>query len=195
MKMRAAVLEDFGKPLEVQEIELAEPRAGEVLVRVRATSLNRGELLGGKPGAPAKAGGGECAGEVVKLGEGVTGVAVGDRLMGRCAGGFAELALMDAREAMGVPKAMAWEEAAATPPSSPKSLTAIPLPSRACEWFFPRRSITSSRSVSRKTRRTDGSMPPTMDLHGQPSLRVLLRDELGVAPSEAVQDSYLRLLG
>ena len=35
--------------------------------------------------------------------------------MGRCAGGFAELALMDAREAMRVPKAMAWEEAAATP--------------------------------------------------------------------------------
>ena len=42
-------------------------------------------------------------------------MAVGDRLMGRCAGGFAELALMDAREAMRVPKGMAWEEAAATP--------------------------------------------------------------------------------
>ena len=104
-----------GTGVELRETPTPEPKAGEVLVRVRATSLNRGELLGGKPGAPAKAGGGECAGEVVKLGEGVTGVAVGDRLMGRCAGGFAELALMDAREAMGVPKAMAWEEAAATP--------------------------------------------------------------------------------
>jgi NADPH2:quinone reductase len=104
-----------GTGVELRETPTPEPKAGEVLVRVRATSLNRGELLGGKPGAPAKAGGGGCAGEVVKLGEGVTGVAVGDRLMGRCAGGFAELALMDAREAMGVPKAMAWEEAAATP--------------------------------------------------------------------------------
>ena len=104
-----------GTGVELRETPTPEPKAGEVLVRVRATSLNRGELLGGKPGAPAKAGGGECAGEVVKLGEGVTGVAVGDRLMGRCAGGFAELALMDAREAMRVPKGMAWEEAAATP--------------------------------------------------------------------------------
>ena len=104
-----------GTGVELRETPTPEPKAGEVLVRVRATSLNRGELLGGKPGAPAKAGGGECAGEVVKLGEGVTGVAVGDRLMGRCAGGFAELALMDAREAMRMPEAMAWEEAAATP--------------------------------------------------------------------------------
>ena len=93
-----------GTGVELRETPTPEPKAGEVLVRVRATSLNRGELLGGKPGAPAKAGGGECAGEVVKLGEGVTGVAVGDRLMGRCAGGFAELALMDAREAMRVPQ-------------------------------------------------------------------------------------------
>jgi NADPH:quinone reductase-like Zn-dependent oxidoreductase len=51
----------------------------------------------------------------VKVGEGVTGVSIGDRLMGRCAGGFAEYALMDAREAMGVPGRLSWEEAAATP--------------------------------------------------------------------------------
>ena len=36
MKMRAAVLEQFGAPLEVQEVELAEPKAGEVLVRLAA---------------------------------------------------------------------------------------------------------------------------------------------------------------
>ena len=35
--------------------------------------------------------------------------------MGRCGGGFAEYALMDAREAMRVPARLAWEEAAATP--------------------------------------------------------------------------------
>ena len=48
------------------------------------------ELLGGKAGAAAKPGGGECAGEVVRVGEGVTGFAPGNRVMGRCAGGFAE---------------------------------------------------------------------------------------------------------
>jgi NADPH:quinone reductase-like Zn-dependent oxidoreductase len=104
-----------GTTVELRETATPEPKPGEILVRVRATSLNRGELLGGKPGAPAKPGGGECAGEVVKLGDGVTGVSAGDRLMGRCAGGFAEYALMDAREAMRVPDRLAWEEAAATP--------------------------------------------------------------------------------
>ena len=39
MKMRAAVLEEFGKPLVVQEVELAEPGPGEVLVRLVACGV------------------------------------------------------------------------------------------------------------------------------------------------------------
>jgi NADPH:quinone reductase-like Zn-dependent oxidoreductase len=104
-----------GTQAERRETAPPEPKAGELLVRVHATSLNRGELLGGKPGAPAKPGGGECAGEVLALGAGVAGFASGDRVMGRCAGGFAEQAVMDAREAMRVPARLGWEEAAATP--------------------------------------------------------------------------------
>jgi len=104
-----------GSKVELRDTGTPEPKPGEILVRVRASSLNRGELLGGKPGAPARPGGGECAGEVVKVGDGVTGVATGDRMMGRCGGGFAEYALMDAREAMRVPGPLGWEEAAATP--------------------------------------------------------------------------------
>lgn len=101
--------------VELRETAAPEPKAGEILVRVRAASLNRGELLGGGHGATSKPGGGECAGDVVKVGDGVTGVAVGARMMGRCGGGFAELALMDAREALPVPGRLSWEEAAAAP--------------------------------------------------------------------------------
>src|SRR5215475_9727010 len=95
-----------GTTVELRDTPTPEPKAGELVVRVRATSLNRGELLGGKPGAVAKPGGGECAGEIVKI---------GDRVMGRAAGGFAELSVIDAREAMKVPAALGWEAAAATP--------------------------------------------------------------------------------
>ena len=104
-----------GTGVELRETAAPEPKAGEILVRVRAASLNRGELLGGAHGAAPKLGGGECAGEVVKVGDGVTGVSVGARMMGRCGGGFAELAVMDAREALRVPERLTWEEAAATP--------------------------------------------------------------------------------
>src|SRR5439155_1331295 len=47
-----------GTAVELRETATPEPKPGEVLVRVRASSLNRGELLGGKAGAPAKPGGG-----------------------------------------------------------------------------------------------------------------------------------------
>lgn len=109
--------------LELRETPAPEPRAGEVLVRVHATALNRGELLvrhgihaaPGGPAAEARPGGAECAGEVARVGSGVTTVNPGDRVMGRCAGGFAEYALMDAREALPVPPRLSWEEAAAVP--------------------------------------------------------------------------------
>src|SRR3989449_7847778 len=104
-----------GTSVERRETATPVPKAGEILVRVRAASLNRGELLGGAHGAAPKPGGGECAGEVVKVGDGVSGVSVGARMMGRCGGGYAEYALMDAREAMPVPAKLSWEEAAATP--------------------------------------------------------------------------------
>src|SRR6185436_19019346 len=105
-----------GTTVELRDTPTPEPKSGELLVRVRASSLNRGELLGGKPGAAAKPGGGECSGEVVKTGEGVTGFAAAHHAIARReAGGFAEHSVMDAREVMKVPAGLGWEEAAATP--------------------------------------------------------------------------------
>ena len=104
--------------LERREVQVPQPAAGQVLVRLRAAGLNRGEFIAGhglsKAGA-AKPAGGEGAGEIVKLGAGVTGLAPGARVMGRCPGAFAEYALMDAREALAIPERLSWEEAASIP--------------------------------------------------------------------------------
>ena len=105
--------------LELRNVPVPAPGAGQLLVRMHAAALNRGEfLLGhglhGKPGT-WKAIGGEGAGEVVAVGQGVADFRVGDRVMGRCAGAFSEHALMEAAEAMPMPDPLSWEEAAAIP--------------------------------------------------------------------------------
>jgi len=105
--------------LELRDTPVPEPGPRQLLVRMRAAGLNRGEfLLGhglhGKPGT-WKAIGGEGAGEVVKVGTDVTGFRLGDRVMGRCAGAFSEYALMEAAEAMMVPPGLSSEQAASIP--------------------------------------------------------------------------------
>jgi NADPH2:quinone reductase len=104
--------------LERREVPQSEPAPGQVLVRMHAAGLNRGEFIAGhgltKAGA-AKPAGVEGAGEVAKLGAGVTALKPGDRVMGRCGGAYAEYALMDAREAVAVPARLSWEEAASIP--------------------------------------------------------------------------------
>jgi NADPH:quinone reductase len=107
-----------GVDMEQRDVPQPEPGPGQVLVKMRAAGLNRGELIVGhsvKAGGAAKAAGGEGAGEVAKVGAGVTNVKPGDRVMGRCNGAFAEYALMDAREAIAMPKNLSWEEAASIP--------------------------------------------------------------------------------
>jgi S-(hydroxymethyl)glutathione dehydrogenase/alcohol dehydrogenase len=85
VKIRAAVLEEFGAPLSVQEVELAEPRAGEALVRLVACGVCHTDLYtasGADPSgyAPAVLGH-EGAGVVERVGEGVTSVAPGDHVV------------------------------------------------------------------------------------------------------------------
>ncbi len=85
MKIRAAVLEEFGQPLNVTEVELAGPARGEVLVRLAACGICHTDMYtasGADPSgyAPAVLGH-EGAGIVEAIGEGVTSVAVGDHVV------------------------------------------------------------------------------------------------------------------
>jgi S-(hydroxymethyl)glutathione dehydrogenase/alcohol dehydrogenase len=85
VKIRAAVLEEFGAPLQVQELELAEPEAGEVLVRLVACGVCHTDLYtasGADPSgyAPTVLGH-EGAGVVERVGAGVTSVVPGDHVV------------------------------------------------------------------------------------------------------------------
>ena len=85
MRIRAAVLEQFGAPLEVQELDLAEPSAGEVLVRLVACGVCHTDLYtasGADPSgyAPAVLGH-EGAGVVEQVGEGVSSLDPGDHVV------------------------------------------------------------------------------------------------------------------
>ncbi len=95
--------------LELRDVPKPEAKPGHVLVRVRAASLNRGELLRGHgltPAGAAKRVGMDGAGEVEGTGE---------RVMGRLPGAFAEYALMEQHDLIPVPPNLSWEEAAAVP--------------------------------------------------------------------------------
>ena len=123
--MKAAIMVPGaeGGSWDVRDVQRPVVRAGHALVRVHASSLNRAEfrrlrtlrLRPGQAAPEARTGGGDAAGEVVEIGAGVTGIKPGDRVMGRCAGGFAEFALLDAREVMPAPEQLSLEEAACVP--------------------------------------------------------------------------------
>ncbi len=109
--MKAYFLQSSGDRinLELREVPTPQPAAHQHLVRIQASSLNRGELIAGHgliAAGAAKPAGQEAAGEVVGSGE---------RVMGRCPGGFAELGLMDKSDAIPVPPNLSWEEAGAIP--------------------------------------------------------------------------------
>jgi putative PIG3 family NAD(P)H quinone oxidoreductase len=122
--VRALIISGAGGP-EVLEIRnVAEPAIGpeEVLVRVRASALNRADLLQRRglypapPGVPPDIPGLEFSGEVETCGELVTALQPGDRVMGIVGGGGqAEKLRIHERLCLHVPPGMSFEEAAAVP--------------------------------------------------------------------------------
>ncbi len=127
MKSYWIIARDGRSVLEPRDVPMPQLQREEVLVRVHATALNRGELIvgGAVHGGPERLGGTEASGVVEAVGEGVTGWKKGDRVMGRVRGAFAEYAAMYAGQAMPVPERLTWEEAAAIPSSFVTAYEAI----------------------------------------------------------------------
>ncbi len=122
--MRAAVITRPGGPevFEIQSRPVPSPGRGELLIRVRASAINRADLLQrigrypAPPGAPADIPGLEFAGEIALLGDGVTGWKVGDRVCGLVGGGaHAEYLTTHERTVARVPDGLSWEVAGAAP--------------------------------------------------------------------------------
>lgn len=122
--MRAVVIARPGGPevLELRERPRPTAGAGEILVRIRATALNRADLLQRQGRYPAPHGwpqdipGMEYAGEVVELGRGVQRWREGDRVMGIAGGGtYAEYVVVHERAAAAIPSVLSFSDAAAVP--------------------------------------------------------------------------------
>ena len=118
--MRAAVVGE--KEVEVRDLPKPTPKPNEVLIKVRASTLNRADLLvalGHQHGSIGGVGariGLECSGEVEAVGSEVRDIKAGDRVMGSAPGGFAEFVVTDAGRVHRIPgNNMTYEQAACFP--------------------------------------------------------------------------------
>ena len=120
--MRAVQYERLGGPevLEIADIEEPHVAAGQIRIRVHAAGVNAadwkirdGLFSGGKPLTAPQGVGLDAAGTVDEVGDGVTGVAIGDRVFGSGRWTFAEHAVLTDWARM--PHHLSFEEAAATP--------------------------------------------------------------------------------
>lgn len=121
--MKAIIASEPGGPQVLRLVDVADPEPGpdDLLVRVGATAVNRADLLQRRGLYPPPAGasevlGLELAGQVVALGERVSGWSVGDHVCAVVAGGgYAELAAVPARTALPLPEGLDVVRAAAVP--------------------------------------------------------------------------------
>jgi NADPH2:quinone reductase len=118
--MKAAVVGENGA--EVRELPKPEPAPNEILIKVRASSLNRADVgvaagqQHGRVGGIGARLGLECSGEVEAVGGEVTHFKPGDRVMASAPGGYAEYAVTDAGRAHRIPgNNMTYEQAACFP--------------------------------------------------------------------------------
>lgn len=122
--MKAVVIDGFGgvDQLHIQNVDDPPVGRGEVLVRVRATSVNPVDLKIRSGSAAKRMGvelpailGRDLAGEVVRAGDGVVGFSPGQRVMGLANGTYAELTTAKADVLAPIPDKLSFEQAAALP--------------------------------------------------------------------------------
>jgi NADPH:quinone reductase-like Zn-dependent oxidoreductase len=120
MVMQAAVLGEHG--VEVRDLPKPVPQSNEVLIRVRAVSLNRADLLvasghqHGPIGGVGSRIGLECAGEIEAVGSKVTDFKPGDRVLGRGPGSYAQYVVTDPGTVYRMPaNNMTYEQASCLP--------------------------------------------------------------------------------
>ena len=122
--MRAAVITRPGGPevIEIRDVETPTAGKDDILIRVRASGLNRADIHQRKGVYPAPAGspadipGLEYAGEVVGVGAGVSNFKPGDRVWGIVGGGaHAEFLIAPASTVVRAPDQLSWENAGAIP--------------------------------------------------------------------------------
>jgi NADPH:quinone reductase-like Zn-dependent oxidoreductase len=118
--MKAAVVGE--SQVEVRDLPKPTPKPNEVLIRVKASSLNRADLLvalGHQHGSVGGVGariGLECSGEIEAVGSEVKDIKAGDRVMASAPGGFAEYVVTDAGRVHRIPgNNMTYEQAACFP--------------------------------------------------------------------------------
>jgi putative PIG3 family NAD(P)H quinone oxidoreductase len=117
--MTAAIIRD--QKLVTTEVPVPMPRAGEVLVRVRAAGVNRPDLLQRRGLYPPPEGvtdipGLEISGDVVMTGSGVSGIKTGQKICALVAGGgYAEYCVVPAVQCLPLPKNLGWIAAAGIP--------------------------------------------------------------------------------
>ncbi len=110
-----------GGVYEYRQAKKPAAEGGQVLVRVHAAGINRGEILMVKgfrsdnPRFKPVPSGIEFAGEIVEVGADATGWHVGERVMGRGMGSYADFALAGAMTLMRIPDALSYAQAAAIP--------------------------------------------------------------------------------
>ncbi|CAA7613236.1 NADPH:quinone oxidoreductase family protein [Magnetospirillum sp. UT-4] len=119
--MKAVLCPAFGAPLEVADIDTPRPGPGQVRIQVAAAGVNFADslLIAGtyqEKLAPPLVPGLELAGTVAELGDGVAGLAVGDRVMATVSGGaFAEQAVADLTDVHRLPDGLDFVTAAGFP--------------------------------------------------------------------------------